>query len=145
MISSAQFCSTVFEGRAPTGQVSISCYVGGVRNSGIAGVSEDELVEVVVDELSTLLGIKGTPQVVRTRGWSRGLPQYTIGHAGRREFLSTSDQRLAGMFLTGNYLDGVSMAACMEIAGKTALHVSALLAKSDQSHVRFNNAGAGRG
>jgi len=49
------------------------------------------------------------------------------------------------MFLTGNYLDGVSMAACMETAGKTALRVSDMLANSNQSHVRFNNAGAGRG
>jgi len=66
-------------------------------------------------------------------------------HAGRRGILSTSDQRLSGMFLTGNYLDGVSMAVCMETAGKTALRVSVMLAKSDQSHLRFNNAGAGRG
>jgi len=112
---------------------------------GGAGVSDDELVEVVIDELSTLLGIKGAPQVVRTRRWSRGLSQYTIGHAGRGEFLCTTDQRLSGMFLTGNYLDGVSMAACMEAAGKTALRVSDILAKSDQSQVHFNNAGAGRG
>lgn len=59
IISGAQFCSTMFEGRAPEGHVSISCYTGGARNPELANIPEAELVNMVTQELSDLLGIKG--------------------------------------------------------------------------------------
>ncbi len=75
-----------------------------------------ELVAQVKNELADLLGISGEPVVARTRQWPRGLPHYTIGHDNRRKIIETSGERIRGLYLTGNYLDGVSIANCLVTA-----------------------------
>jgi protoporphyrinogen/coproporphyrinogen III oxidase len=127
IISGAQFCSTMFAGRAPEGHVSIACYCGGARNPQLANLPDAALADQVTRELSDLLGIKGAPAVIRIRRWARGLPQYDLGHKTRLEILSTTHQRLPGMFVTGNYMQGVSIANCMAAAGATAERVHAAL------------------
>lgn len=133
-ISGAQFCSTMFEGRAPQGHVSISCYVGGARNPELTGLPEKELVGIVGEELSGLLGIKGPPLLVRSQIWSRGLPHYTLGHKARRQTIETTDQRVPGLFLTGNFLKGVSITNCLETATETAKNVQAELVRNPVSN-----------
>lgn len=133
IISGAQFCSTMFEGRAPDGHVSISCYAGGARNPELANIPEAELVSLVTQELSELLGIKGRPVVARTRRWAVGLPQYELGHKARKEVLLSTNHRLPGMFLTGNYLQGVSIANCMKSARFTATQVRSVLEQASFS------------
>ena len=127
IISGAQFCSTMFEGRAPTDHVSISCYSGGTRNPGVACIADADLIDLVKTELADLLGITGEPVLARTRRWVRGLPQYEIGHSARLEVLKSTNLRIPGLFMTGNYLQGVSIANCMEAAAKTASQVRIML------------------
>ncbi len=120
VISGAQFCSTMFSGRAPSDHVSISCYVGGARNPELANMPETELVNMVHRELSDLLGIRGEPVLSHCHRWPRGLPSYTLGHDARRQVIETTNQRVPGLFLTGNYLQGVSMTNCLEASSVTA-------------------------
>lgn len=120
IISGVQFNSTMFGARAPEGHVAVTCYVGGARNAVAARMPRDELVAAVHAELSDLLGIEGRPKTWRVRQWARGLPQYTIGHNARREIIAASHRRIAGLHLTGNYLDGVSVGNCLETARATA-------------------------
>ncbi len=120
IISGTQFSSTMFENRAPEGHVAISSYVGGARNPETARLPERELTAAVHDELSQLLGIRGKPVESRTHYWPRGLPQYTLAHTARKEIIETANERLPGLFLTGNYLSGVSIANCIEAANLTA-------------------------
>ena len=127
IISGAQFCSTMFDGRAPEGHISISCYAGGARNPELANLPNEELVDAVKVELSDLLGIRGGPVVTRTRRWSRGLPQYTLGHTFRRRKLESVHERIPGLFLTGNYLAGISVGNCMTTANATSKKVHGLL------------------
>ena len=117
--SGAQFASTMFPDRAPEGHVSIAAYVGGARNPEMAGLPHQDCVASVHSELSGLLGISGSPVVQRTRHWPRGLPHYTLGHSRRRGVLETISQREPGLYLTGNYLSGVSVAGCIEQANVT--------------------------
>ncbi len=120
VISGVQFNSTMFEGRAPDGHVSLSAYVGGARNPDLAKMEQKDLFSEVHKELGTMLGIKGKPVTSRLRMWARGLPQYTIGHQKRREIIQASNRRIAGLYLTGNYLGGVSVSNCLETAHSTA-------------------------
>lgn len=131
IISGAQFSSTMFEGRAPDGYISISSYVGGARSPKAAGLPERELTNTVHNELAGLLGIKGEPVVSRTRHWPRGLPHYTLAHSARKKTIESASQRLPGLFLTGNYLQGVSIANCMTTAGLTAEKVHNELSKTN--------------
>lgn len=128
IISGAQFCSTMFSGRAPTGHVSISCYVGGARNPELTQTPEHELSDAVLGELSGLLGISGQPVVSRLHRWPRGLPSYTLGHARRRETIEATNQRVPGLFLAGNYLQGVSISSCLQSASATADAIQVMLA-----------------
>lgn len=127
VISGAQFASTMFEGRAPKDHVAISCYLGGARNPELAGLPAPELTAMVTQELSGLLDIKGAPVVSRVHHWPRGLPHFTLGHANRRRTIETTDERLPGLFLTGNYLQGVSVTNCLETASATAAKVAQAL------------------
>lgn len=120
LISGAQFPSTMFPGRAPDGHVAISCYVGGARISTVADMPEAEITAAVHDDLTRLLGIRGAPAFVRSRLWSRGLPQYSVGHQERCRVARATSDRVSGLYLAGNYLNGVSVANCLEQAGMTA-------------------------
>ncbi len=128
IISGAQFCSTMYTGRAPEGYVSISAYAGGARNPELARVPEAEIVAQVHAELSELLNIKGDPVLHKTRRWALGLPQYTLGHTARVTNIETTYERLPGLFVTGNYLQGVSVANCLSAAVETAKRVDHSLA-----------------
>lgn len=123
-VTGALFCSTMFEGRAPEGCVAISCYVGGARNPGLARLPGNDMIALAHEELSGVLGIKGQPVLSRVRHWARGLPQYHLGHPDRRKVLESTDERIPGLILTGNYLQGVSIANCLASARAAARKAS---------------------
>lgn len=123
IISGAQFCSSMFEGRAPADHVSIACYIGGARYPELTSLPQKDLIMTVTSELSGLLGIKGPPVFCRTHHWPRGLPHYTLGHQKRQAILRSTHQRVPGLFLTGNFLQGVSVSNCLETASVTAERV----------------------
>jgi len=113
LLTGAQFCSTMFEGRAPDGFVSMTGYLGGARNAAAAQVSPDELISQVHREFKDMLGITGEPVVSKARQWSLGLPQYAQGHSERVESLNRLNSRVPGAFVTGNFLKGPSVAICV--------------------------------
>jgi len=127
ILSGAQFASTMYPGRAPDGYVSISAYAGGVRNPELAIMSEADLTAQMHQELAEMLGIKGKPIITRTRRWALGLPQYTIGHTARQSVFAQTPERIDGLFVTGNYTHGVSVANCLKSAAATAAEVAATL------------------
>ena len=120
VISGAQFMSTMYQGRAPDGFVSISAYAGGVRNPELAKLSDADLTQLMHNELSEVLGIKGDPVISRTRRWALGLPQYNIGHVALQKTFSETPNRVNGLYLTGNYTQGVSVSSCLKSAGQIA-------------------------
>lgn len=127
IISGAQFTSTMYDARAPQGHVAIQVYAGGVRNPELATLPQDDLISRILTELDELLGIKGGPVVTRLRRWALGLPQYTLGHGHRKAILETTSARVPGLFVTGNYLQGVSVANCLGSAGHTAQRVQNMM------------------
>ncbi|MHA1128671.1 MAG: protoporphyrinogen oxidase [Alphaproteobacteria bacterium] len=137
IISGAQFASTMYAGRAPAGYVSISAYAGGARNPELTKVSDADLLAITHKELAKILEIKGDPVITRTRRWPLGLPQYTLGHRARREVIETVNERVSGLFLTGNYLRGVSVANCMDIATQIAATVDQCLSASETINAGF--------
>ena len=127
ILSGAQFVSTMYPGRAPDGYVSISAYAGGVRNPELATMPEVDLTAQMHKELAEMLGIKGGPVMTKVRRWALGLPQYTIGHTARQAVFAQTPERVEGLFVTGNYTQGVSVANCLKSAAGTAANVAELL------------------
>ncbi|MFQ5974362.1 MAG: protoporphyrinogen oxidase, partial [Alphaproteobacteria bacterium] len=125
----ALFCSTMFAGRAPEGHVALAAYVGGARSPALATLEQEELIALARMELRELVGAEGRPLVARVRQWPRGLPQYRLGHAKRVAALREAEDRLPGLFMTGNYIAGPSVATCAAQACETAARVHRHLAQ----------------
>ncbi len=119
-ISGALFASTMFADRAPDGHVALAAYIGGARAPERAMLPIAMLIDLARDDFAELLGARGAPVIARARQWPRGLPQYELGHAARATVLGDIGARRPGLYVTGNYLSGVSVAACIERAGETA-------------------------
>ena len=127
-LNGVQFCSTMFEGRTPAGCVSLAGYFGGDSAPELARAPSEVLVALARNEFADLLGARGEPIVAKVRHWPRGLPQYRVGHRRLVARLRGAEDRLPGLFLTGNYFEGPSVGASLDQAMKTAARVKAALA-----------------
>jgi len=101
--------SSLFAHRAPEGRVLLTCYLGGMRNSEMLKHDDQRLTDLAMSDLGKMLGIKGEPEFVRLIRHERGLPQYHLGHQQRLATMNEQLSLLPGLYLTGNYIDGVSV------------------------------------
>ncbi len=113
------FSSSLFPGRAPPGCVGLTAYVGGARQPRLAYLQPQELVALAHAETRALLDARAAPVFARTRCWPRGLPQQDMGHGERLARLAAFEAGHPGLFLTGNYIAGISTAKCIEQALRT--------------------------
>ena len=129
-LTGAQFPSTMFAGRAPEGYVSLTGYFGGSRYSDITKLNENDLLNIAQEEFKDLLGARGPCEISKVRFWSRGIPQYKIGHQDRVRKIQNANSESPGIFVTGNYLSGPSVGACVANAQQAADHISKYLESS---------------
>jgi len=109
----ATWTSLKWPHRAPTGQVLIRCYVGGVGREAILQLDDVELVATVRAELSALCGIKAEPNYVKVNRWWKAMPQYTLGHLSRLTQLDATLSCYPGLVLTGAGYRGVGIPDCI--------------------------------
>ena len=106
---------------------SFTSFVGGATDPEIVSRPGDEIAALVHKELAGVLGITGEPVTQYVARWERALPQYNLGHSQVVAALGDLCAGTPGIFLTGNYLAGPSMGACVEHANKTANAVAQFL------------------
>jgi len=106
------FSSKLFPGRAPAGRDLLTVYLGGATDRGVIDESEEEITETVIRELKEILGT-GDPEFVHVQKWRRAIPQYEIGYGRYLTLASELESNHRGLYLTGNYLSGVSVADCL--------------------------------
>ncbi len=119
-ILAGSFASHKFEGRAADGHVLIRCFIGGALQSELLNRSDDELVQIVIDELTQLIGLSGSPQVARVVRWNNAMPQYHVGHLKRVDRIEQDIAKIPGLALVSNALRGVGIAAVVRAAGQVA-------------------------
>ena len=117
----------MFPARAPDVFVAVAGYFGGSRAPDLAGLPARDLIDLARREFGDLIGAHGEPAIARVRHWPRGLPQYRLGHQRLVATLRQLGQRRPGLFLTGNYFRGPSVAECLLLATETADQVNAFL------------------
>jgi oxygen-dependent protoporphyrinogen oxidase len=121
------FSSTLFAGRAPPGHVLLTAYVGGARQPDLARLPREQLQHMVAEESRDLLGVRGEAVFATVRYWPHGLPQPGLGHDRCVAALRGIETEWPGLFVTGNYVAGVSTAACIDaaqaVAGRVAIHL----------------------
>lgn len=104
------FSSTLFPNRAPEGHVILTSYLGGTRAAHLPGCNSDVLVNVTLQDLEVLFGVRGQPVFQHVLSIPKAIPQYEIGFGRFKDLMNRIEGREPGLFLAGHYRDGISLA-----------------------------------
>ncbi len=121
------WCSSVFSGRAPENHHCLSVFIGGSLDPTAFDLTDEELFAQAQTDLSTIVGLRGSFSKQDIFRWERAIPQYPVGHVKQISALHDELSETPGLFLTGNYLDGVSTNDCIRLGRKTGDRVVAYL------------------
>ncbi|MFL5348058.1 MAG: protoporphyrinogen oxidase [Hyalangium sp.] len=108
--------STVFPFRAEDGKVLYTCMIGGAKRPELVGLDEEALVTLAREELKELAGVTASPVFTEVFRWTRGIPQYNVGHLERVAAIDSALARLPGLHLAGNAYKGVGINDCIRNA-----------------------------
>lgn len=103
------FSSSMFEGRAPDGHVTLTCMMGGVKNPHYAQNDDN----TVLGELRRLLGVSGDPVFRHRTHWDHAIPQYTLDYQHAADAADSCEFGHPGLYFAGNYRGGVSVTDCI--------------------------------
>lgn len=107
------FCSSIFAGRAPAGQVLLNTFVGGRRSPGMAALDDDALLSRVQAEHRALLGAQGAPIWQTVSRWPQAVAQADIGHLERVAQAQAAADARPGLHLCGSWRGGASLGDCI--------------------------------
>ncbi len=108
-ILAASFSSSKFSGRAPANSVLIRSFIGGALDTGVAELTDAEILEEVLLDLKTILGRRGRPIITQVDRWHTSMPQYNLGHVERIKKIQQLEATLPSLGLAGGAYDGVGI------------------------------------
>jgi len=112
--------STKFPHRAPEGFALIRAFIGRAGQEDVLNRTDDELIQMVRDELRSVLGITAPPQMHYVFRWPMAMPQYTLGHLERVSAIESCSEALPGLFFAGAAYRGIGIPDCIASGEKTA-------------------------
>lgn len=129
------WASTVFPVHAPEGQVFFRSILGGVRHPERAEGTDEALRARARAALGPLMRISedAKPTFERVVRWSRGIPQYNVGHGQVVEIADAVEAQVPGIFVTGNAFRGVAMLNCVAYADELAERAVRFLLKRNSA------------
>ena len=99
----------------PKGKVLLRCYVGRAGEETIVDLSDDRIIQIVLDDLSRTMDIGMQPDFAVVSRWKDSMPQYTVGHKQRLENIKKHiKSELPGVFLAGASFGGVGLPDCID-------------------------------
>jgi len=115
-LMAATYSSTKWRGRAPQGRVLLRGFVGGPHNQKIVYRPDEELVQTVLSEFRSILGLSpdANPLFSRVFRWHLGMPQYTLGHLDRIARIEERCALIPGLAIAGGSYRGVGVPNCIE-------------------------------
>ena len=114
------WADSIFPHHAPPDHRLIRVFIGGTRDLQAIHRSDDELVSMTTSALRPLLQLKGDPVMVDVCRYPAAIPQYHLGHGEKVAQLLTLIRVVPGLYLIGNYLNGISINDCVRLATETA-------------------------
>lgn len=118
------FSSSLFPQRAPDGHVALTVMIGGTQRPELASLPLDQLLALVLPDLSQLLGISGDPVFVRQTFWPRAIPQYNLGYERFSAAMALTERSHPRLHIGGQARDGISLPACVAAGEKLATRVA---------------------
>lgn len=116
----AQWCSSIFPGRAPEGMVLLRALCGGWRRGDVVDWPDDRLLAAARGEMAVAVGARAAPVFHHIVRWPRAIPQYALGHLDRVAWIRERAARYPGLHLGGSAYQGVAVNDCVEQAGQAA-------------------------
>lgn len=105
----------------PEGKVLLRSYVGGPHDPHAVHLTDEELVDIVLNDLRKIVKIKGKPEFSVISRFENAMPQYVVGHNERITKLNTFiDSELPGVTITGSSYTGVGVPDCIDAGEKAA-------------------------
>jgi protoporphyrinogen/coproporphyrinogen III oxidase len=112
--------SSLFQGRAPQGQMVLTSFVGGATDPEIVEKTDQEIAAIVQEDHARILGIAGSPITTAIWRHSKALPQYNLGHHHSVQQIRESERGTPGLHFAANYIEGPSIGKCVEMGFRTA-------------------------
>jgi protoporphyrinogen/coproporphyrinogen III oxidase len=110
--------SCLFANRAPTGIAALNAFIGGSRQPELTSMSDERIIQIVVDELKSIMQLSGNPVYLHLTRWPKSIPQYGIGYQNKMDALAQFEESFPGILLAGNYRGGISVGDCIQNAYK---------------------------
>jgi oxygen-dependent protoporphyrinogen oxidase len=130
-INALTISSVKFSHRAPDGYSLLRVFFGGSRSPETLSYDDSKLLNVVMQELRSLLGIEAAPLFHRIYRWHRANPQYDVNHLERIADIESNLPQ--GVYLTGSAFRGVGMPDCIYQSQQT---VTAIIQHLKQPEVQ---------
>jgi oxygen-dependent protoporphyrinogen oxidase len=112
---------------AGAGLLVMRCSLGRHREEHELQRTDDELVEVALDDLADAIGLSVRPVDTHVQRWGGGLPQYAVGHVDRVAAVRAAVGRLPGLAVCGAAYDGIGIPACIASGQRAAAEVLPVL------------------
>jgi oxygen-dependent protoporphyrinogen oxidase len=122
-IIAGSFSSLKFEGRAPEEFILARVFLGGVMQTDMMKLSDDEMIAAAREEFRDLLGVAAAPGMTEVQRWPAAMPQYAVGHLDRVAKIEAVAAQIPDLFLAGTAYRGVGVPDCVhsgEIAAEAA-------------------------
>jgi len=116
-INASTYSSIKWASRAPDDKVLIRVFVGGGHHEELVRDLDDAgMVEMVLEELDTVLGLKANAEFSKVYRWNKGMPKYTVGHLDRIAMIDRSLATHPGLHLIGCSYKGIGIGDCVHEA-----------------------------
>ena len=106
-VAACTWSSIKLSGRAPAGHILFRIYLRATD------LTDSVILEQSCSEMRQALGVVAVPLLTRIHRFPAVLPQYTLGHIDRVQKIHQILDSYEGLFLAGNYLDGVGISDCI--------------------------------
>ena len=101
----------------------LRCSIGRHREEKVLQGDDDELVQLVLEDLSAAVGLSVRPVDALVQRWGGALPQYAVGHLDRVEKVRSAVARHTGLAVCGAAYDGLGIPACIASADRAVREV----------------------
>jgi len=107
VISACTWSANKLIGRSPTEHQLFRLYLRGVD------LSDSAVIMLAKAEMKKALHITASPLLTRLYRYSAALPQYRLGHRDQIRKIQRIIKSLEGLYLAGNFIDGVGIPDCI--------------------------------
>ncbi len=111
------------EGVAGQEMLLLRCSLGRHREEKTLQVSDEELVEIALRDLTDAIGLSQRPADSHVQRWGGALPQYAVGHLDRVASVRRELGTIPGLAVCGAAYDGIGIPACIASADLAAAEV----------------------